>query len=380
MRVAKFLTAFITTVIIIGCSSYEHPNNYDFKKNIDIDIKKKKEFNPKRQLCKIQMIPLQTTTECLIQDIDKLYLTDDYIIVFDQSNSNIFQFDKKGQYLRKIGVKGQGPLEYNTFNDVIYDPCSNKIFAFKRFNSMMYIYNLNGELERTIKSKFMFNSFIRGEQGFWIYSCFKQNNPNNCALMLVDEELTFCKKEYFPQADITTVHFTPRFTVNNDNGEQYFYYDGSDIIWKLSDKAEGVYKVDFGEYTLPYKEMKKSRSVKEYDNTVHRGKYLGFIDNLIVSNDFLTFKCKESGLNKPSIPFYIEYDLPRKSIGIYNSITMGDGIVPANYLEPLYLSKETFVYAIEPQKLSSHEFKALKKEYANASEDDNPILLFMKRR
>ena len=38
MRVAKFLTAFITTVIIIGCSSYEHPNNYDFKKNIDIDI------------------------------------------------------------------------------------------------------------------------------------------------------------------------------------------------------------------------------------------------------------------------------------------------------------------------------------------------------
>lgn len=42
MRVAKFLTAFITTVIIIGCSSYEHPNNYDFKKNIDIDIKKRR--------------------------------------------------------------------------------------------------------------------------------------------------------------------------------------------------------------------------------------------------------------------------------------------------------------------------------------------------
>lgn len=380
MKIAKSTITFIMAITIMGCSNNEHPCNQNFEGIVNVDITQKKIFNPKHQLCEVQMIPLQTTTDCLIQNIDKLYFADDYIIVFDQRNSNVFLFNNKGLFVRKIGVKGQGPEEYNTFNDVVYDSGTKKIYAFERFNSMMYIYNLNGKLERTIKSRFRFNSFIKGKQGYWIYSCFKQHNPNNCILMLVDETLSNSKKEYFPQSDITTVHFTPRFTVNYDNGDQYFYYDGSDIIWKLSDKAEGVYKVDFGKYSLPYEEMKESRSIKEYDKVVHKEKYLGFIDNLMISNDYLTLDCKESGLNRFSSFFHIQHDLSQKSVDIYQSIAMGNDIIPAAYLKPLHLNKDTFVYAIEPQKLSSHEFKTLKEMHDKVSEDDNPILLFMKKR
>lgn len=362
----------------MGCSNKEHPNNCHVKNIIKVDVTKTKKFNPILELNEIKKIPLQTTTDCLIHEISKAYFTNKYIIVFDQHHSNIFQFDNKGNYIRKIGVKGQGPNEYITFNDVVYDFDTGMIYAFERFNSKMHIYNLEGELIKLIDSKFLFNSFIKCKYGYWIYSCFKQNNPNNSLLMLVDENLSEIKQEYLSHKDITSVQFTPRFTFNQTNGKMYFFYDYSDHIWELSDKAEEAFKVDFGGLSLPYQEMKEATEIKKYDKIINSSQYVGFIDNLLISNDFIYFNCRENGLNKSVSQYTVKYDLYDKIVNVYGSTIMSDKVLPASYTKPLCLIEgNTFVYVIEPQTMFNHEFNKLKSMINDVSEDDNPILVFM---
>lgn len=378
MKNVKSVIISFISLLFVGCSDIGHPNSHYAGKIIRVDVNENKKLNPQKEYSIVKMIPLQTTTDCLIQEISKLYFTDNYIIVFDQHHNNIFLFDNEGKFVRKIGVKGQGPTEYNTFNDIIYDPNTQLIYAFERFRSQMFIYNLKGELIKCVKSKYMFNSFVKCKYGYWIYSCFKQNNPNNSFLMLVDENLSEIKQEYFPHADITTVQFTPRFTINQDNGKIYFYYDYSDQIWELSDKAESVYKVDFGDLSLPYQEMKRTTQNKKNDKITHNNKHLGFISNLLISNELIYFNCMESGLNKSVSQYSVKYDFNRKRIDIYGSTTMGNEIIPASYTKPLLIKENTFVYAIEPQTMYPHEFNILKNLIGHVSEDDNPILLFLK--
>lgn len=381
MKHVNFFLLFSITISIIGCSYNEQPNDSASSNNILIDVTKGNKLSPNKVFNGSYYIQLETTSDCLISNIDKLYITKEYIIVFDQKKNNIYQFDNVGKFVRQIGTKGSGPSEYNEFNDIVYDSDTRKIYAFERFRGLMYIYNLEGILTETISSKFKFNSFIKNKHGYWIYSCFKDNNPDNSLLMLVDDNLSKIKERYFPQAEMMTVQFTPRFTINLDNGEQYFCYNGSNIIWKLSDKAERFYEVNFGNYTLPYKEMAQISTAKEYDKKVYKNDYIGFIDNLLISNDYILFNCVKGGLNKPQTLYTVEYNIGNNITNIYNSVAMEENVIPANYSTPLHLINDSvLVYAIEPQEMYSHEFDILREHIKDVSEDDNPILLFMNKK
>ena len=59
----------------------------------------------------IEFLPLETTDECLLGDnIMNLVVTSMDIIIFDYEAC--YRFDRKGKFLNKIGVKGNGPGEY----------------------------------------------------------------------------------------------------------------------------------------------------------------------------------------------------------------------------------------------------------------------------
>lgn len=379
MKNVKFFLKCVFFMIIMSCSNKEQLHNHVAESVIDIDVSQKKVFNPQQALSIEKYIPLQTTEDCLIETVDKLYFTGDNILVFDRENSNLFLFDNNGTFIRKIGEKGQGPNEYITFNDVIYDGENKQIYAFERYKSTMFVYNLQGELLNMIKSEVMFNSFVKNEYGYWVYSCFKNNNPRNNLLMLLDENLSEIKETYFPQKEMTSVQFTSRFAENEKTGEQYFYFDGSDIIWHLTNKAESFIQVDFDSMRLPYSSMSKVKNVKEYDDVVHGDTYLGFIENLFISDEMIYFNCKNSGLNKPVSFYNLFYDRCLQKSHIYNSILVNDETLPVNYSKLLSITSDgLLVYAIEPQKVFSHEFDILKRQFGNVSEDDNPIICIYK--
>ena len=380
MNLVKLFFILVTILYSTGCSKKEQPHNKTIGDNIIINIDNATTLNPKEKFYEVCYIPLQTSQNSLIGEISKLYITNEYIIVVDQKYNNLLQFNKSGQFIRKIGVKGQGPNEYIMFNDVVFDNDTQKIYAFERFSKTMHVYNLKGELVETINSKFNFNSFIKCDKGFWIYSCFKDYNPDNNILMFVDNNLSTVLKKYFPQEEINVVQFTPRFTVNPTNGEKYFYYDDSNIIWRLKDEADEAFNVDFGELVLPYSNIQKAQSIEEYNNIIYGNKYLGFINNLFISDSSLYFTCTKSELNKPTTLFNVEFDRNNRTTHIYKYVLKIKDFIPANYSNLLLITPENeLVYAIEPHNLYSDEFERLKERFKDISEDDNPILLFVKK-
>lgn len=61
----------------------------------------------------IEIIPLETTEECLISKINRIEFYQDKIFVSDKANAKIFVFTSEGKYLKSIGTQGGGPGEYS---------------------------------------------------------------------------------------------------------------------------------------------------------------------------------------------------------------------------------------------------------------------------
>ncbi|MBQ8593571.1 MAG: 6-bladed beta-propeller [Bacteroidaceae bacterium] len=376
-RIFIFLLCF--GGVLAGCSMKEQSDTLVANHELSVEVSNSTSYKLPSSSESMTLIPLQTAAHCLIGEVDKLYMTADYIIVYDQRNNRIFLFDKAGNFVRQIGQKGDGPEEYNAFSDVVYDYQTERIYAFERFREKMYVYSLEGTLEKVIPSEFGFNSFIKSEKGYWIYSCFKKNNPEHHLLMHVDEELSQVYGRFFPQENINTVHFTSRFTENRTDGSRYFYFDGSDVIWRLSDTAEPFAHVDFGAGTLPYEEMACAKDIDSYDKLVHRATHVGFIDNVQVSDDWLFFNCSESGLNKGIAVYTVNHNLKEKTTHIYKDMMLKSSDLSLEYRRLLQITQEgDFVYMVSPQKLNRYELYTLQGILPQVDEESNPVIVLMK--
>ena len=82
----------------------------------------------KREDCSIVL--LDTVSDALMGEINKLSVCEDYIITLDRNvYKGVLTFDKDGRFLRKIGQKGQGPGEYVSPSDFAYSIDEDKIFV-----------------------------------------------------------------------------------------------------------------------------------------------------------------------------------------------------------------------------------------------------------
>lgn len=91
----------------------------------------------------IEIIPLETTEECLISKINRIEFYRNKIFVSDRSNAKIFVFTSEGKYLKSIGKQGLGPGEYSFLGDftlkgdsvVIQDRSRNKYIAYDLYSN-----------------------------------------------------------------------------------------------------------------------------------------------------------------------------------------------------------------------------------------------------
>jgi len=65
----------------------------------------------------VKYIPLETTENSLIGEIDKLYITDSLYYLLDGEQESIFVFNKEGRFRKKLQKRGRGHGEYITLDD-----------------------------------------------------------------------------------------------------------------------------------------------------------------------------------------------------------------------------------------------------------------------
>lgn len=96
----------------------------------------------------IEIIPLETTEECLISKINRIEFYQDKIFVSDKANAKIFVFTSEGKYLKSIGTQGGGPGEYSFLGDFTLK--GDSVVIQDRYNSKYIAYDLYSNAYREI--------------------------------------------------------------------------------------------------------------------------------------------------------------------------------------------------------------------------------------
>lgn len=217
-------------------------------------VNKQKELKLSEVASDVRYIPLETTTESLLdKDILDVTFTADYLFVCDYVN--LFQFTPEGKFVRKIGKAGEGPGEYTqSIMAVTYDEDAKQIFMSDFRKGKVLVYSFDGKYLYDIETQ-------RGSM-----TTYRDKTGN---LFGVTNEYLYSKdkrgKELFVYntkgKELYSFHFRPKegirypgiiFTYGilyDYQGSTYYKNPLETTIFRLEGKKRiPVYKLDLSQY------------------------------------------------------------------------------------------------------------------------------------
>lgn len=165
----KTLSILLGMIIITSCNNSKNPSAADNKviKSIVlpylIDIEKNLSEAKSISLSSIgkqlEYIPLETNPNCMIQSIQHITFSEEFMFIADYTK--ILQFDRKGKFLRQIGANGRGPGEYLGITGLCIDPKNKKIFVNVCSNGCEILeYDFNGSFIKSFNLPWRSYQFI----------------------------------------------------------------------------------------------------------------------------------------------------------------------------------------------------------------------------
>jgi hypothetical protein len=101
----------------------------------------------------IEYIPLETSDECLIGDINVFssYISDNYILVYSNRSFQLLLFDRKGKFIAQIGHRGESIGEYLEYSvaTAFINEHNNQIVVHIRYPNRLNYYDLKGKFLRS---------------------------------------------------------------------------------------------------------------------------------------------------------------------------------------------------------------------------------------
>ena len=141
-----FLAVTMSAVICASCGQ-RHPNSGYVDGLATVVVPPPAETVPLDSLiADVEFLKLGQTGDVLIGGVDKLWITEQYVIVADKMKSQaIFVFDRQGNARSVISRLGRGPQEYTHVSDVILTPDKEKIVVLDTFKKKLLYYSMNGD-------------------------------------------------------------------------------------------------------------------------------------------------------------------------------------------------------------------------------------------
>jgi hypothetical protein len=98
----------------------------------------------------IDYVKLQATSNSLLSRIQLIALTSKYIFPWD--SRAIYQFDRSGNFIRKIGKNGKGPGEYQLVRDIVADESKSLLYVLPNSTRNILVYDFNGKYIKSINT------------------------------------------------------------------------------------------------------------------------------------------------------------------------------------------------------------------------------------
>lgn len=225
----------------------------------------------------IEYIPLETTSECLIDGQYGVHISENYILV-SSGGTQCIQFSAEGKYIRNIGKRGRGPGEYTDFiSNVVIDENSDLIFIISSIEIIAY--RISGEYVKKLdllkfkqiaglsSSSFLTIKHWKDDLFGASFNLDSGKDPYSFILFSLDGEVI----KIFPnnitfEADPGFMAFEIMIPSPHEiyNFKEQLYYKEmySDTIFRINDQLEFVPEIifDMAGYRLPMDKRGKSET------------------------------------------------------------------------------------------------------------------------
>ena len=244
-----------------------------------------------------EVMKLETNEECILSDdINRVTIHGDTVVIADFNTKSIYFFSKEGKYLTRISRAGRGPQEYIDISDVFFDDeylfitdnYGHKVLCFDYAARFKYKVDIEGSYgEKDIcyhDTVFAWTSIRRSLNN--IISVFDRNgnkvgqhipySPNRDYEMMGSG----VKHAFISQPDGFDV-FVPDYTAADN-------YQHSNVVYHYTNgEFTSKYWIDFGKYNVPLKIAK--RGVDYFGKKKCTEKYVSEVSGIHDSGRFLLF-------------------------------------------------------------------------------------------
>jgi hypothetical protein len=289
----KFSIILIVLLFVYSCTRKEEkviiPKNLP---TYHIKVDANSFFNWDKYINKVDIIPLETTNNSLVGFLNKGIVRDSNIFILDYKLHSLLNFDLSGNFLGKIGKRGQGPNEYLEIRDFTVSDSSIYILDYKEIHS----YDI-----KTKKHKISWSIFHD-----------KAFNPSNFIIISNDHYYLWASNPDIWDKD-KKKHYRLKEIKNKKVKEEYFEYkykssddprfylsgdncyikpiDGDYILYKLKeDSIFASFALDFGKLALSAEEINRLRNSKE-KNAYLKSNHYKSISNVYEIGKFIYFNC-----------------------------------------------------------------------------------------
>lgn len=349
-----------------------------------------------------KIVPLETTNECLLDDLTEYYCTEDYILAY--SKNGVYKFSPSGKFIKKLFGTGRGPNEFVSLLRCIY--------TVDETNDILYI---NDQSHKDIYLRYDLKSEQFLEPVRQCFSAFGSFYIIRDSLIIVSNSLNREYAFYYQDFDgkfISGMANTKKMMSGQEetlqggrfakSGSDYYYsflYD--DTLFKIEDNKLIPY------LALNFKASREYPPTETLENRNGEVRLIvfqpspGFFTILVLVDDFQNLNLKNRGIGEEK-SYYIFLDIFTGKASRINSYTDNfigekkDAMALSNidFLSPFFLKllpngriiksyhpdqvKKAIEKGLNYKDFSVEINEQLLKFNENLQETDNPILLIGK--
>ncbi|MDH6342882.1 hypothetical protein M2480_001463 [Parabacteroides sp. PFB2-12] len=393
----KFITVIFILSVLSSCTKKETGSIR--VERIPIAIKKGENLRLSKFVDSIQIIPLETTSDCLIGEVNRVvYKNNHYYLraTRGMQSGRLLVFDSNGTFVLKIHNEGGGPGGWINMKDFVLNQNSEiKIMSlgkvitydteghFLRENKIDI--PLTKEILPYIKDKYLVYRRGAPSRDYNLLSIMNEKDQFEENFFQIEKD-DVCKSE-------TTFNFNSLFSFNDSI---YFSYPYCDTIYQISNslKEKPIYYIDYGSKRIPGKIFVESDGVKEIDKKLERYSDFGKAAAFGITEDLVYIGSRDKVYNG----YFSLYSKKTKQVltgqrivddmyFVGNTISMKSKHLPYNFdgndilwqVDPSYILDGFHGYKA---KVSQEEWEKFCQKYprlvkicSQMKEDDNPVIL-----
>ena len=390
-----YIAPLIISSLLSGCDSKSGTGIEGETEFYTIDFEQS--FEAKQQMLiseiadTVEYIELITPRELPISRIWKVINFEDYLII--HAKWDVYLFHKSGQFLRKIGSRGQGPGEYIVTSDIDFD--FNKKEILINDTKKILFYDLEGNFLRSRNMKEV-NSIGVSDSILWMCPFIYSTNLKYQAIAF------FLNSEGDTIANISNPAYG---AVKSDNmgsvgtplntkfyrKDDFLYFKGeqhNDTVWKISGaNAVPHVFINMGKYKMPL----------EYEPWVSVDDFFKYCEKYwcvqsLVEDDIFFYLFSENRKYSKDNPFLkcIVYDKKNHKGFVANDkngMGITDDILGGPPLWPRWSSDDFFINVIEPhellEKIEAGDYSPssqLQELLSRIGEDTNQLIILCRKK